>query len=662
MEERGEQKKKRWYLLGFAVLITALVIGFLSVVNLSQPRAVRGTLDMTLLITGGAAAAALTVFIFKGDIFDDDGKMLKNAILFMMIAVICIVQFTLLFATFSFRLTDFNRESLEKSTAIFETIRESGGEMDLSAIPLPDEIERIYSTEDASAVNPTEAYRFPLGERTIVMEISGQYMRQVILKILVDLLTVLVGSIILTVELVIFALKYIEDRFDRTDGEGAAAGAGCPAGGGVREYRMVSYVRQIAFLFYFASRMGTPFIALLAKRLGGSFFGIPENVLAGIPQSAEFLFTCVAIFLTSLLIEKQGWKLPFAGGLFIVAAGTVFSALAPDLAMFIMARAVVGVGYGFCWMTLRNFALFASTGEEKALCFALLNAGIYAGMNCGAVMGSILADIIGYVPVLLLSSGLTVLCAVPILGLENVRYVKPAAEEDTDAEDVQAGGAGASAKAGTLADAGEAGRYGKRGGAGQRITAADLLQLGVFIVLLIVPSCILGSYLGYYLPIYLTDLGGQVSDIGRAQLIYGLIIVYLGPAMVRVMQKYYVVKRWSVLYNLVFAGGLLLFGLWGGTAPAMVTMAVIGLADAFGFVAQNNYFLDFRVSQKLGHSKALSCISIIKKLAEMLGPMVFGFLFVFPGTTGVAVLGAVFIAAAVSYVALDKISERRKLA
>ena len=338
-----------------------------------------------------------------------------------------------------------------------------------------------------------------------------------------------------------------------------------------------------------------------------------------------------------------------------MAAGTVFSALAPNLALFIMARAVVGVGYGFCWMTLRNFALFASTGEEKALCFALLNAGIYAGMNCGAVMGSILADIIGYVPVLLISAGLTVLCAVPILRLENVRYVKP--EEELGGDKAETG-----AEAGEAAKAGERGSVGEHARAGQRINAADLLQLGIFIVLLIVPSCILGSYLGYYLPIYLTDLGGQVSDIGRAQLIYGLIIVYLGPAMVRVMQKHYVVKRWSVLYNLVFAGGLLLFGLRGGMLPAMVTMAVIGLADAFGFVAQNNYFLDFKVSRKLGHSRALSCISIIKKLAEMLGPVVFGFLFAFPGTTGVAVLGAVFIAAAASYVALDKISERRACA
>lgn len=611
MEEKEKLRKKRWYLLGFAFVITAIVIGFLMIVNLSQPQSVRGTLNLALLITGGAAAAALTVFIFKGDVFDDNGRMLKNSILFMMVAVICIVQFTLFFATFSFRLTDFNTASLEKSTEIFESIRDSEGELALEEIELPQELRKIYRTKDASAVNPTDAYRFPLGDETVVMEISVEYMQQVILKILVELLTVLAGSIILTIELVIFALKYIEDRFD---------GAG--ETGQQKEYRMVSYVRQIAFLFYFASRMGTPFIALLAKRLGGSFFGISGNVLAGIPQSAEFLFTCVAIFLTSIIIEKQGWKLPFAGGLFIVAAGTVFSALSPNLPLFILARAVVGVGYGFCWMTLRNFALFASTGEEKALCFALLNAGIYAGMNCGAVIGSILADIIGYVPVLLISSGLTALCALPILRLENVRYVKPAEEESGEAR--------------------------------QRLNMADILQLGLFVILLIVPSCILGSYLGYYLPIYLTDLGGQVSDIGRAQLIYGLIIVYLGPAMVRIMQKYYMVKRWSVLYNVVFAGGLILFGIWGGMVPAMLAMAVIGIADAFGFVAQNNYFLDFKVSQKLGHSRALSCISIIKKLAEMLGPLVFGLLFTIPGTAGVAMLGGTFLAAAAMYVVLDK--------
>ena len=627
------QLKKRWALMGFALVITGAVIGFLFIVNLSQPEYARGLLNLSLFITGGAAVAALAVFIFRGDIFDDGehssreerengGRMLKNSILFMMIAVICIVQLTLFFATFSFRLMDFNRKSLEKSTEIFEVIQDAGGKLDENSLELPGEIQRIYVTEDAAAVNPTKAYRFPMGDSTVVMEISGKYKRQVVMDILVELVTVLAASIILTVELVIFALKFIEDRFGENEdqpGTEPVAETAAPR----REYRMVSYVRQIAFLFYFTSRMGTPFIALLAKRQGGSFLGLSEHVLAGIPQSAEFLFTCVAIFLTSLIIEKRGWKLPFAGGLFIVATGTAASALAPDLGWFILARAVVGVGYGFCWMTLRNFALFASTGEEKALCFALLNAGIYAGMNCGAVMGSILAEIIGYVPVLLLSSGLTLCCAIPIINLENVRYTKPVKEEGSKETR-------------------------------QRFTLAEIWQLGLFIVLLIVPSCILGSYLGYYLPIYLTDLGGSVSDIGRAQLIYGLIIVYLGPAMVRVMQKYYVVKRWSVLYNLMFAAGLLLFGLWGGMLPAMMAMAVIGIADAFGFVAHNNYFLDFEVSRKLGHSRALSCISIIKKLAEMLGPIVFGFLFAFPGTAGVAMLGGCFLAAAAAYVALDR--------
>lgn len=611
-----EQQKKRWLLLIFSVLIVAVVIGFLFLVNLPQPQSSRATLNLSLLIMGVAAAATLAIFIFLGDIFDDDGNMRRNSILFMLVAVICIVQLTLFFATFSFRLTDFNRESLEKSTELFEQIKAEHEEQEtkpvrVEGIELPAELQKIYVTEDDSGVDPTTAYRFPLGTETVVMEISGQYRRAAVVKILVDLVTVLAASVILTVELVICALKLIEDHFRRLP----------EAPSGEREYKMVSYVRQIAFLFYFASRMGTPFIALLARNLGGSFFGLSENVLAGIPQSAEFLFTCAAIFLTSILIEKRGWKLPFAGGLLIVAAGTVCSALSPNLVAFILARALVGVGYGFCWMTLRNFALFAKTGEEKALCFALLNAGIYAGMNCGAVMGSILADIIGYVPVLLLSAALTILCVIPILKMENVRYEKPREESAQN----------------------------KNTGDRQKLAPGELLQLGWFIVLLIVPSCILGSFLGYYLPIYLIDLGGQVSDVGRAQLIYGLIIVYLGPALVRVMQRHYMVRRWSVLYNLLFAAGLILFGVTGGFVPAMAAVAVIGLADAFGFVAQNNYFLDLEVSKRMGHSRALSCISIIKKLAEMLGPITFGFLFAFPGTMGVAVLGAVFAVGAVFY-------------
>ena len=114
------------------------------------------------------------------------------------------------------------------------------------------------------------------------------------------------------------------------------------------------YIRQIAFFFYLASRLSSAFIPVMAKSLPNPFSGMSDTTVAGFPQSAETLLTCAAIFLTTLLLEKKGWKQPFLTGLSMVAAGTLLSAFSVNLLLFILARAVVGLGYGFCWMTLRR--------------------------------------------------------------------------------------------------------------------------------------------------------------------------------------------------------------------------------------------------------------------------------------------------------------------
>ncbi|MBR1627892.1 MAG: hypothetical protein IJ679_01325 [Lachnospiraceae bacterium] len=44
-------------------------------------------------------------------------------------------------------------------------------------------------------------------------------------------------------------------------------------------------------------------------------------------------------------MEKRGWKLPFMAGLVMVALGTFLSAFSPNLLVFVLARAVVGLGY-----------------------------------------------------------------------------------------------------------------------------------------------------------------------------------------------------------------------------------------------------------------------------------------------------------------------------
>ncbi|TWH49280.1 MFS transporter [Sporomusa sp. KB1] len=618
-------KKRKWLALCTLAIVLVILI-FLWIINKGQPAEMQGTLNVTLVILSFFAVIALMLFIFFGEIFNEDGSMQKSEIIIMLTAVICIIQITLAFATYSFKQLDFENNSLQKAKETFATMSSEmlTDNFALEQVKICDEISSMYivdgknivrdSTDKTQigqsvTVDPLKSYRFPNGDVTVVMDISEAYQNKMVSKILLDLLTVLIASIILTIELVIFAIKFIEDKF--ADKSKIVAH---------HSYNMVGYVRQIAFFFYFASRMATTFIAIIAKDLGGTFFGFQGNVLAGIPQSAEFLLTCVAIFVTSIIIEKKGWKLSFVGGLVIVALGTLMSAFSTNITMFILSRGVVGLGYGFCWMTLRNFALFTVNDKDKAICFAMLNAGIYAGMNCGAVLGSVLADILGYGPVLLIASALTMVCIVAVLGLENATYQRPKIE-------IQ--------KLKKITN--------------EKYNFRYMLHAIFFVILMIVPSCIIGSYLGYYLPIYFTDIGKSTSDIGRSQLIYGLIIVYLGPWLIKWLNKYPNLFRWNIAYNVIFSLALIAFGLMGGFVPAMIAVLFLGIADSFGFVAQNNFFLNLEIVKRLGESRALSYISIIKKLAEMLGPIAFGLSFMGGSFTGVAVLGIIFLIAVALY-------------
>lgn len=467
--------------------------------------------------------------------------------------------------------------------------------------------------------------RFVLYEQHIEEAVIQNELNATILS----LLTALVISVFFSVEIVWLMIKVLTEK-------GAKEKQIQPAA--------LSYVRQIAFLFYFASRLSSAFIPIMAKSFGETLFGMSANGAAGLPQSAETLLTCVAIFATTELLTRKGWKLPFGIGLLLVAAGTFLSAFSPTLLIFIAARAVVGLGYGFCWMTLRNLALFGKDDSEQAWGFSMLNAGLYAGMNCGSSLGAILAEKLGYKNVFIMAAVLTVLCSLIIVRMENA-VLQKRKEDGTEVE--------------TAVETEKSG--------GEQMTAArfhirEKLQVLCFSVFMIAPSCIVASYLSYFLPLYFESIGRGVSDVGRAQLLYGLIIVYIGPKL----SKYLIAKDKKLIlsnygYNLLFSAGLLLVGCFGGMKMAFIAVLCLAVADSFGFSVQNNYFLALPSVKRMGASRSLSYLSFLKKLTEMLGPTVFAMVLVLGYEAGLKILGIIFTAAVCCFAALqisDKIRMR----
>ena len=632
-----EERKTRLLLL-LCVSVTMLaMLAFLWAIDLNQPAALRSVLNRYLLIVGGFALLSLAIFFLWGNIFDEHGQLERGRVLTMTMVVIVVAQLIFAFANYAYRQLNNTFDIFDEAQTFYTETEETlfNGSKNLTVdsngvrSTLASELKKhpqfsaaSYSTYEGKVIysadknaegttikdDPLHILSYPMPADNVVLRlhISAENRRAHTRSILSELLTIMAASVFLTIELMIFVLKFITDR----------SAPPAPAENG-KELTALRYVRQIAFLFYFASQMASSFLSIYARNLGGSLFGLSGDVLAAVPQSTETLLTCVAILFTSTLIEKRGWKMPFLGGLAFVAVGTLGSALAPNIALYIAARAVVGLGYGFCWMTLRNFALFGRNDAEKSEGFSLLNAGLYAGINCGSVLGSILADRLGYQLVFGLSAAFTLLCAISIARLENAVYIPPTAEETATK-----------------------GRVGTR---------AQWVAFILFLVLMVAPACISGSFLSYYLPLYFTDIGRSVADVGRAKLLYGILIIYAGPPLARKLAQTQRPWLWNFAYIALIGSAFVLFGFAGGLPVAMCAVLILGFSDSFGFVAQNNYFLALPLVRKLGESKSLSVLSLIKKLLEMVGPLVFGFAFSGSGTGGVLIIGGVCVAFALLY-------------
>ena len=610
----NRETKIRLSLFGgaFAIVLTASVFMWLINDNI-DPK--------TIAVLSILSVVMLALFFFTGNIFGKDNQIQSNLVTIMIVCVLVFIQLALEFKTYGTQMAQFRLSVFNRSLTLVDMIDENE-ELDCESIlRAADDEEFDYLTvcdtegnvlfssdieRTGSRIDDDKALSFVLysGHRLVVRS-SDDYESALSREALISQLTLFATLLLFSVEFSVFVIRKISN-----------SNTVLPEGQKVSP-AILSGVRQVAFIFYFVSRLCASFIPTLAKSLPYSGPAISENFLAALPQTAETAFVCISVFLSSAFLEKKGWKTPFMTGLGCIFVGTAGCLISKSLIPFVASRAVIGFGYGFCWMTLRSIALLGSTEEERLMGFSMLNAGLYAGMFCGSTVGSILADKFSYDTVFILSVALIAACGINIISMGNC-YL-PREEAVNDSKDT-------------------------------RMSIGQIFSVGAFVVLMIAPICIFDSYSSYFLPLFYEEIGRGVLDVGRVQLLYGMIIVYLGPLITRFVSR----RVTSPLTaNCLFIGievvGLILVGISGSFAASVIAMVLIGLGDSFGFGVQNSYYMNLPANRRIGSGKALMHLSLIKKLIEMTGPTVFA-LALSARSGGILTLGIVFAAFTVIYV------------
>lgn len=446
---------------------------------------------------------------------------------------------------------------------------------------------------------------------TVQIEISQKSIADKLRNILLDTATVLVVSFILMVEVTLFVILLLEKRVSKGPTDPAWNRSTIPM------------VRYLAFLIFAAAHMSTTFIPILMNNLYEPLLTLPKNVVLGLPISAEMLFGAIAAVGAGYSIDKTGYRPILIRGIIIFCGGALISAVAWDVMSFIAARSVVGIGFGLALMALRTIVISAPDALSKNQGIAAMNSGAFAGVNCGIVVGAMLADRIGYSQVFFVAFVLLI-----ISWRSADAFVENPIPLGADkASDVQ------------------------------KFNSKEFIldkKVVTFFMFVLLPVSVSGMFLNYLFPIFADGMGASSSSIGRAFLINGLLIIYAGPVLSRYSEKYLGTKKSLVTASLIMGFSILFFAGFGTLAAAYITVIILGLADSFGVAAQSNYFLSLGAVSRLGEGKAVAYFSIVGKLGQMLGPIIFGSAAVLGMAAGTGVIGGIAVIAFSLFAILHK--------
>jgi MFS family permease len=460
---------------------------------------------------------------------------------------------------------------------------------------------------------------------TLTLTISEKYLHEKVLMVILDAGTMFVTSLFFLVELLNFSIILLA-KFDSQIGNQKPSSNPKSSWLGrvksklsLREnmFHDDKSVRVLSFLLLLSGYMSVSFIPLIMKEIYTPMWGITESFATVLPIMSEMFGAFISSLFVGYFIDRYGWRPIFTSGLLIMAIGTIVSGLTDNLFLFVLARALSGLGYGAAWMGLRGLVATGNSDIQRSSGFSFLNAGIFAGQNCGAVLGALLAERIGFSNVFLIA-GILIFLAYPVSFL----YVQNKKPSSTG------------------------------GDCGLRKISKFIFEKenSYFFLLVVIPSAIVGSFLNYFFPLFAKAQGISQGDIGRGFLLYGVCIVFIGPVLVKFLRGKIANQYVIILAGFVGVLGLTIFGVMPTFGGALLAIMLLGLADAIGLSSQNSYFINQESARNLGHGKALSLFSAVKKLGQLSGPAIFGLAISLGVSFGINIIATIYLIAALCFV------------
>lgn len=370
----------------------------------------------------------------------------------------------------------------------------------------------------------------------------------------------------------------------------------------------VDIIRPLAFIIFFTGNMSTTFLPLFGRGLWDPAMGMQQEVAIALPLSAEVLFTAVFSLLGGFIVDRIGTKqlITIGGGVF--AGGLVMCGAVPNLWLLIVGNGVLGAGEGLVLVSLNTFIGSYEGEDQRNRGFSGYNAAYLSGMNCGTVVGSLLAERVGYRPVFYIAGGIAIAAILLTALCLRGQPKKVLAEEE------------------------------KTTGGMSTLRFLFSPRVFFFFLFMLTPYLICSSFLSYFFPIYGEENGLSTSFVAQAFLLSGVIAIYLGPLLTKFTQERLGTRKALILSTGIYVASFAMFALHMSVAVCFAIIGLLAVADSFGLSMQAVYFSDLPEVRQYGEGKAMGVNSAVESIAQTVGPIIFAAVLLLGAERGILLL------------------------
>lgn len=383
------------------------------------------------------------------------------------------------------------------------------------------------------------------------------------------------------------------------------------------------FMRPVIFFCMFAIDMGVSFIPLRLAELDATLFGLPRDVVMGLPVSAEMFMVAVAILLGGAAGERFGWRPLLLCGVLLAALGNLVSGTAASALGYIAARGIAGAGYGCINLAAQLHVMNHSDESNRAGNLAHMFAGLFAGAMCGSATGGLVADRLGYGPVFFVAAGM-------LLALLGVLALCPARPHAPALGSRPAPHPGQTPEATSLDTAHDA----DGNAAGVLAFLRDRRMVGLLVCNIMPVAFVTVCLFQFFIPVYLSEGGASPADIGRVSMLFCLVVVFLGPLCGRLIDATPRKDRMLVVAGIAGALAIAALLMGGGIAEAVLAVVMLGVSNAIAASAQGTYALSLPVALRMGRARTMGVYNITERVGQVIGPVTFAVLLSLLGREG----------------------------